>query len=103
MKKVFKGENLGEIAQKVSENTKLFSNFPRLVFGLFLPNSSQNWAVFKCYLLNKHPPIRLHEKKLFNFGENLGEIRFSQKVSENTKLISNFPRLVFGLFLPNSH
>ena len=29
----------------------LFSNFPRLVFGLFLPKSFQNWRVFSCSLI----------------------------------------------------
>src|SRR5277367_5284644 len=38
-------------------------------------------TVFNCYLLNKHPPIRLHAKTLQFWGE-FG--RNSQKVFENT-------------------
>ena len=30
--------------------------------------SPQNWTVFNCYLLNKHPTIRLHEKKISILG-----------------------------------
>ena len=61
MKKLFNlVGNLGEIAQKPrAENLKTAVYFSE-TFGLFIPNSTQNWTVFNCYLLNKHPPISLH-------------------------------------------
>src|SRR5277367_5564072 len=69
--------------------------------GFWTSNAStlSNIGHFFLYLLNKHPPIRLQEKS-FQFCGEFG--RNSPKKSENTNLYSNFPRLIFGLFLLNS-
>src|SRR5277367_4223403 len=100
MKKLFNlVGNLGEIAQKPrAENLKTAVYFSE-TFGLFIPNSTQNWTVFKCYLLNKHPPIRLNEKTVQfsgEFGRNSPKIKSGK--FENSFVFSE----AFGLFLPKS-
>src|SRR5277367_5080232 len=86
--------------------------------GFWASSKSRNWNVFNCYLLNKHPPIRLHEKTVQVWGEfgrnspkiKRGKFENSFVFSENFGYFSQiFPKLeqffhaVFGGCLFNRY
>ena len=85
---------------RVVEPRLNIGKFPYL--GFWASNASslpKNSTVFNCYLLNEHPPIRLHEKTVQfwgNFGRNSPKTKGGK--FENSFVFSE----TFWLFLPNS-
>ena len=90
---------LGKSCTVYAQDKPDIGKFSYLGFWASNDSSLPKIGLINCYLLNKHSPIRLHEKTVQFWGE-FG--RNSPKKAENTKLYSNFPRLIFGLFLLNS-
>src|SRR5277367_4556340 len=71
MKSMQEARSFKFVSESVCKNSAIYrkTRHKKIFLSWFLGwFSSQNWTAFNCYLLNKHPPIELHEKNCSNLG-----------------------------------